>query len=122
MPISTRTPGQNRGHIKAVGKESSQQLRLIVFQATMPDAILQLEQRLEPFVERFDGLAAATIERFAAAAAIELSAGQAAAVGLVARLDRLAARLILRAAFVLRADEATTGAFPFAEYSIRSAR
>ena len=52
----------------------------------MPHAVFQLEQGLEPFVERFNRLAATAVDRFAAATAIELSAGQAAAVGLVARL------------------------------------
>jgi len=40
------------------------QLSLVVFQATMPHTIIQLEQRFEPFVEWFHGLASPAISRF----------------------------------------------------------
>ncbi len=77
----------------------------------MPDAIFEFEQRLEPFIEGFDRLAAAAVDRLAAAASIKLSAGQAAAMGLVAWLNRLATRFVFRATLILWAHEAAAGPF-----------
>lgn len=79
----------------------------------MPHTIVRLEQRLEPFVERFDRLTASAIEHLPAPAAVEPSTRQVVTVGLITRLNRFTARLVFRAAFVLRAQEATTGAFSF---------
>src|SRR5688572_31399369 len=77
----------------------------------MPNAIFQLEQRLEPFVEWLDGLAASAVDRFAAAAAIELPTSQASPVRFVTRLDGLPTRFGLRATLVLRTQEASARSF-----------
>src|ERR1035441_5785958 len=79
----------------------------------MPDPILQLEELLEPFVERFDTLAASAVNRPAAAAVIKRLALQAPLMRLVAWLDRLAAGFLLRTAFVFRANEAAPRTLAF---------
>src|SRR5688572_21401838 len=77
----------------------------------MPDTIFQFEQRLEPLIERFYCLAAASINAPASRTAVELSADKAAAMRLITWLNRLLARRALRVAFVLRADESPASAF-----------
>ena len=39
----------------------------------MPNAVVQFEQRLEPFIEWFHGLAASRVKLFAARALVELA-------------------------------------------------
>lgn len=69
----------------------------------MPHTMVQLEQRLEPFVKRFHGLTAAAVERAAAATFVEVPSYQAQAVRLIARLDGFPAGLGFGGAFVLGA-------------------
>src|SRR5262245_38432880 len=72
----------------------------------MPNTILQLEQRLEPFIEWFNRLTASSIDPFASAAAVELSTCQTSSVCFVARLHNLPTRFGLRATLVLSTQKA----------------
>jgi hypothetical protein len=48
-------------HEGLVGEQGGQRLCLVVFQATTPHAIIQLEQRLEPFAEWLRRLPSPTV-------------------------------------------------------------
>tara|TARA_B100001245_G_C22605246_1_gene299484 strand:- start:70 stop:504 length:435 start_codon:yes stop_codon:yes gene_type:complete len=83
----------------------------------MPNTVVQFEQRLEPFVEGFDGLAASRVKPFAARALVELASLLTKAVRLVARWLRFPHVLLLRVSSVFRAEKTPIRAmalvFPF---------
>src|SRR5262249_15464255 len=100
-------------HEQLVSEHRCEQLGAVVVEASMPDTLIQLKERLEPLVEWFDGLLASRIDASPAAAAQERAAFAA---------ELSAARLLgvcrgsqfpaLGIARVLRAQETPTSSSP----------
>src|SRR5713101_9978274 len=95
-------------HEKLVGEDGRQNLCAVVVEASMPNAVIQFEEPFEPFVERFDCLAAACIQTLSFSTLEKLLARQASPMGLIARFRRLIGRRLLVAAAVFRAQKTPT--------------
>src|SRR5574340_327903 len=94
---------------KLVGEDRGKHVGAVVCQPSMPHAMVQLEQRFEPVVERFDRLAASGVE-FPSLAAFEELAALAASRSLETSSLRDGSRLpfalgLLRTAGILRAQK-----------------